>query len=148
MEFRDRNKARHRIKAGLDLTPLITVVFNLILFFMLSSTFVVQSSIQIQTPIAQGSTRLEAKDVSVTLQFGDGGPEGRGRIYVNNEEVLTWDALSQRLAEEVRKRPNAVVLIRPDARVETGRLINALSIASSAGVQFYAIATEPPKASE
>lgn len=148
MQFRNRNKAKHRIRATLELTPLITVVFNLLLFFMLSSTFVVQSSIQIQSPISAGTTRLEAKDLSVTLQYGEGGPDGKGRIYVNNDEVTSWDALSQRLAEEIRQRPNAVVLVRPDARVETGRLVNTLSIATSAGVQYYAIATEPAKAAE
>ena len=73
MNFKDPAKDKHRIRASLDITPLVDVVFNLIIFFMLSSTFVVQSSIQIQTPEAEGTRQLEAKDISVTLQFGEGG---------------------------------------------------------------------------
>lgn len=148
MTFRETGKRRHKIKAGFDLTPLVTVMLNLLIFFILSSTFVVQSSIQVQTPVAEGVSQFEAKDLSVTLQFGEGGPDGQGRIYVNNDEILSWDALSERLGEEIRQRPNARVLIRPDARIETGRLVRVLGIASTAHVQYYAIATEPPKSPE
>lgn len=148
MTFREPGKRRHTIKAGFDLTPLVTVMLNLLVFFILSSTFVVQSSIQIQAPVAGGTTQLEAKDLSITLQSGDGGPDGKGRIYVNNEEVQTWDALSERLGEEVRQQPDTRVLIRPDARIDAGRLIMALGIATKANVRYYAIETEPPRAPE
>ncbi len=148
MTFRDPGKRRHKIKAGFDLTPLVTVMLNLLIFFILSSTFVVQSSIQIQAPVAEATSQFEAQDLSVTLQFGEGGPDGQGRIYVNNDEVATWDALSERLGEEVRQRPNSRVLIRPDARIEASRLISVLGIATKANVQYYAIETEPPKIPE
>ena len=148
MTFRGPGKRRHKIKAGFDLTPLVTVVLNLLIFFILSSTFVVQSSIQIQAPAAEGTSQFEAKDLSVTLQLGEGGPDGQGRIYVNNDEIPSWDALSERLGEEIRQRPDARVLIRPDARIEAGRLIGVLGIATKANVRYYAIETGPPKSSE
>ncbi|NUM54010.1 MAG: biopolymer transporter ExbD [Candidatus Hydrogenedentes bacterium] len=148
MTFREPGKRRHTIKAGFDLTPLVTVMLNLLVFFIISSTFVVQSSIQIQAPVAEGTSQFEAQDLSVTLQVGEGGPDGKGRIYVNTDEIQTWDALTERLGEEVRQRPDARVLIRPDARIEAGRLITVLGIASKADVRYYAIETEPPKAPE
>ena len=148
MTFREPGKRRHKIKAGFDLTPLVTVMLNLLIFFILSSTFVVQSSIQIQAPIAESTSQFDVKDLSITLQVGEGGPDGKGRIYLNNDEISTWDALSERLGEEIRQRPNARVLIRPDARIDAGRLISVLGIATKANVRYYAIETEPPKTSE
>ncbi|MDZ4858262.1 MAG: biopolymer transporter ExbD [Candidatus Hydrogenedentes bacterium] len=148
MNFRAPGAEKHRVKAVLDLTPIIDVVFNLIIFFMLSSTFVVQSSIQIQTPEAEGTRQLEAKDLSVTLLFGEGGPDGLGRIYVDTEEMMTWDALSERLAREMSEQPNSLILVRPDARIETGRLVRVLGIASQVGVKHYAIAAQPPETAE
>jgi biopolymer transport protein ExbD len=148
MTFREPGKRRHKVKAGFDLTPLVTVMLNLLIFFILSSTFVVQSSIQIQAPVAESTSQFEAQDLSVTLQAGEGGPDGKGRVYVNNEEIASWDALSERLGEEMRLRPDARVLIRPDARIEAGRLISAIGIATKANVRYYAIETEPPKPSE
>lgn len=148
MTFREPGKRRHSIKAGFDLTPLVTVMLNLLIFFILSSTFVVQSSIQIQAPVAEATSRLEAQDLSITLQAGDGGPDGKGRVYIDNDEVQTWAALTERLGEEVRQRPDTRVLIRPDARIDAGRLITVLGIASKAEVRYYAIETETPKVAE
>ncbi|MCC6695956.1 MAG: biopolymer transporter ExbD [Candidatus Hydrogenedentes bacterium] len=144
MKFRPAVEEKRKVRASLDLTPLIDVVFNLIIFFMLSSTFVVQSSIQIETPVAEGSESLEQKDVSITLQFGEGGPDGEGRVYLDNEEILDWGNLSTRLSEVMTANPKAMVLIRPDARIETGRLVRVLGIATSVGVERYGIAAEPP----
>ncbi|MCC6488942.1 MAG: biopolymer transporter ExbD [Candidatus Hydrogenedentes bacterium] len=144
MKFRPAVEEKRKVRASLDLTPLIDVVFNLIIFFMLSSTFVVQSSIQIETPVAEGSESLEQKDVSITLQFGEGGPDGEGRVYLDNEEILDWGDLSTRLSEVMTANPKAMLLIRPDARIETGRLVRVLGIATSVGVERYGIAAEPP----
>ena len=147
MTFRAPGKRRHTIKAGFDLTPLVTVMLNLLIFFILSSTFVVQSSIQIQAPVADGTREFGAQDLAITLQVGEGGPDGKGRVYIDSDEMPTWDALSERLGEAMRERPTARVLIRPDARIEAGRLINVLGIATKADVRYYAIETEPPKTS-
>ncbi len=144
MKFRPAVVEKRKIRATLDLTPLIDVVFQLLVFFMLSSTFVVQSSIQIETPTAEGSEALEQKDLTITLQYGEGGPDGQGRVYVNNDEVMTWAELQQRLSAEISARPEVMVLIRPDARIETGRLVQVLGIATSSGIERFGIAAEPP----
>ncbi len=144
MKFRVATVEKRKVRASLDLTPLIDVVFQLLVFFMLSSTFVVQSSIQIETPVAEGSEALEQKDLSITLQYGEGGPDGNGRVYVDNDEISSWAELSRIIADEMAARPETMVLIRPDARIETGRLVQVLGIATSVGVERYGIAAEPP----
>lgn len=142
MKFR-RDRKR-RINPNLDMTPLIDVVFQLLIFFMLSSTFVVQSSIQIEMPEAEGAAQLEQKDLSVTLAYGTGGPEDKGKIYVNNEEVPSIEELTRILSEEVLERPDLLLLIRTDTRTETGRLVEVLGIAKSVGIKKSAIAAQPP----
>ncbi|MBN2308983.1 MAG: biopolymer transporter ExbD [Candidatus Hydrogenedentes bacterium] len=143
MKFRGLDKDKNKIRANVDLTPLIDVVFLLLIFFMLSTTFVVQSSIQIEMPEADGSTELEQKDLSITLAYGTDGPDGGGKIYVNKDEVASMNELSERLAAELEQRPEVFVLIRPDARVETRRLVRVLGIASSVGIERYGIAAQP-----
>lgn len=138
-----RRHAR-RVGPNVDLTPMIDVVFQLILFFMLSATFVVQTSIQIEMPEAEGATELEDKDLSVTLAFGTDGPDGKGRIYVNNDEIPSIEALTERLSEEVRVRPDVQLLVRTDTRTDTGRLVEVLGIATSVGIERYGISAQPP----
>lgn len=134
---------KHRVDASLDLTPLIDVVFQLLIFFMLTSTFVVQSSIQIEMPEAKGVTTLEQKDISITLAFGQGGPGGRGPVYVDSVEVFSIDELTRVLSEKIAERPDIMLLVRTDARTATGRLVEVLGIASSVGITNFGIQARP-----
>lgn len=143
---------KHKVEARLDMTPLIDVVFQQLIFFMLTSAFVVQSSIHIELPEAEGARELETKDISITLThpgFDERGalrPEGfdgQGRIFVNDVEVHGWDALTNVLDSLHRQQPESVVLIRPDAQVSTARLVRVLGIANGVGVTRYGIAARP-----
>ena len=142
MKFR-RDKKR-RVNPHVDLTPLIDVVFQLLIFFMLSATFVVQSSIQIEMPEAEGAAQLEQKDLSVTLAYGTGGPDGRGKIYVDSVEVPTIEELTRILSERVAERPDIMLLVRTDTRTNAGRLVEVLGIANSVGIQKTGIGARPP----
>lgn len=144
MNFRGSLTERRRIKANLDLTPLIDVVFQLVLFFMLSSTFVVQTSIQIEVPQAEGATALEQKNLTVTVTYGEGGPDGLGKIYVNEDEMATWDELTRRLTEEVQARKEPpLLLIRTDGRVPMSQAVRVWGIATSVGIERFGVAAQP-----
>lgn len=148
MKFK-RNSDR-KVKAFLDLTPLIDVVFQLLIFFMLSATFVVQTSIPIEMPKAEGAPKMDQKDLTITLAYPEPGsptgPDGRGAIYVNDEPVPDMNTLATLLqaavAEADEGADGPLVLIRPDARLDTGRLVEVMGIASSVGVKRYGIAAE------
>jgi biopolymer transport protein ExbD len=141
MKFRKRQ--RNRAGSPVDLAPMIDVVFQLLLFFMLSSTFVVQSSIQIEMPKAEGATELEQKDLSVTIAYGEGGPGGKGKVYIDNEEMPNMEALTKRLVDEVQKHPQLQLLVRTDTRTDTGRLVEVLGIANSVGIKRLGIGAQP-----
>jgi len=148
MKFRSSENPRRKVRASLDLTPLIDVVFQLLIFFMLSSTFVVQSSIQIETPKAAGTTNLERKDVTVSLTTEPGGPDGAGLIYLDNEPVVDWADLTDRLAAIVSDRPDVTLLFRCDAAVPFEHFIKAMGYARSVGIERSQIAAEPISAEE
>ncbi len=139
---------RRKVKASVELTPLIDVVFQLLIFFMLSSTFVVQTSIPIEVPESNGVEQLEQKELSITLTHGEEGPDGGGKVFVGDVEIAAWGELTRTLGELHERRPDALVLIRPDTRVNTGRLIKVMGILNSVGIHKYAVAAEPPKETE
>lgn len=138
-----KKETAHRAQPTLDLTPMIDVVFQLLIFFMLSSTFVVQSSIQIEMPNAKGATNLEKKELSITLAYGTDGPEGKGKIYVDETSVDSLEELTQIISSRVADRPDLLVLIRADERSETGRLIEVLGILNSLGISKSSIGAQP-----
>lgn len=146
MKFRKETK--RRVTPHLDMTPLIDVVFQLLIFFMLSATFVVQSSIQIEMPQAEGATTLENKDLSITLAYGEGGPDGKGPVYVDSVEITSMEELSQILSTRVQESPDMMVLVRGDARTNIERLVEVLGIASSVGITHYGLGAQLPDEDE
>ena len=142
MKFKRNNK--RRIVANVEMTPLIDVVFQLLIFFMLSSTFVVQTSIPVEIPESEGTTQLENKDLVISFRPGTGGPDDGGEIYVDDVSIATWEELSSTLAEFSEKKPNATVLFRPDTRIDYGRLVKVLGIASNVGIKSFGFAAQPP----
>ena len=143
MRFKRDN--RRRIKANVEMTPLIDVVFQLLIFFMLSSTFVAQTSIPIEVAESDGAEQVEHKELTITLQQGEGGPENEGRVYINEIEIQNWGELTNTLTELHERAPEAMVLIRPDARVPTGRTIKVMGILNNSGITSYGVEAQPPK---
>ncbi len=144
MKFRSPDKERKKVRASVDLTPLIDVVFQLLIFFMLSATFVVQSSIQIEMPQAEGTSTYEQKDLSVTLTYGEGGPDNGGRIFVEDDEMANWDELAQRLSSEIewRGQEDMRLLIRADGRIPVARNVRVMGIARSLGISRFGLGAQ------
>ena len=143
MKFRETRE--RKVKADVDLTPLIDVVFQLLIFFMLSATFVVQSSIQVEMPTAEGAVELEQKDLSITLVYEEGAPNGAGPIYVDKVLVASYEELSGILAEKKVESPDIQVLVFIDARRQAGDLITVFGIAKSVGLANVGVGANPPE---
>lgn len=142
-----RKRMRDRLRVGVDMTPFIDVVLLLVLFFMLSSTFVVQASIPVELSESDSSEQFEQKDATVTLSFGEGGPDNLGKVFYSEEdsvEIAAWADLTSRLTDFRQRRPEGLLLVRPDRRVSAERLVRVLGIANNVGIQRYGIAAIPP----
>lgn len=141
MNFRRPDRQHKRVRANVDLTPLIDVVFQLLIFFMLSATFVVQSRIEVNVPEAESTAKLEPRSVAVTLTHDEAG----GRVFLGPDEVADMEELGRRLETRLKQEPDLAVVIRADGHVETQRLINVLDIASRLGLDAPpGIAVRPP----
>lgn len=135
-----REGRRLRVRASLDMTALITVVLNLLLFFILGASFTTQFPVTITSAEAEGPIVYEQKDLSITLPY-DGG------IYLNEEQVTGLDEVARILSEAHSQRPEMTVVIRPDARIESTRLIEVLGLVNSIGIKHCTIAARPSSAS-
>ena len=142
MKFKRSNE--RKVRAIIDSTPLIDVVFQLLIFFMLTSSFVVHTTVPVELSEAKGTSELENKEMSITLAFGTGGPEDGGEVFINDVAISHWTQLTRALAELREREPEAGVLIRPDARVPTERLVKVLGFANGVGIKHYGIAAVPP----
>ncbi len=135
IEFTKKNKknSRRGITNTLDLTPVVDVVFNLLIFFALSLNFVATSGgIKVKLPSATSAKPIKAEKLTINITKD-------GKTYLNNDEVK-----EQTLRERLKriKDKNSLVIIRADNTVKHGTVIHIMDIVKSEGFQKLAIAVE------
>ena len=119
----------------IDVTPMIDVVFQLVLFFMVSTTFVSSPGIQVDLPRSSAQTVLsEDRDVNVWMT-ADGG------VYVDDAPV-DMAALLQIFRSRAEVDPNTLVVMKADEGVSHGRVVTVMDMARGEGLTRLAIATE------
>ncbi|ACN82677.1 biopolymer transporter ExbD [Brachyspira hyodysenteriae] len=131
MKFR----RRFNIKSGIDLTPMIDIVFNLLIFFMVGSTIIVTPQIEISLPkstSAVGSDKNETVVISISKD---------GQKYINGYISEDIDADLKKLADTEGELEKPVE-IRSDQDVKTQTLISVIDSVKNAGFTRLSIATE------
>ncbi|MEW6534230.1 MAG: biopolymer transporter ExbD [Candidatus Auribacterota bacterium] len=120
-----------------DITPLVDVVFLLLIFFMLSSSFILQPGIPVDLPQANETPQHQEENLVVTLTR-------EHQLFFNNERV-TFEGLQRRLRSMARKNKDGMLIIKADANTRHGRVVDIMNSARQAGIERMAIATQPEK---
>lgn len=123
----------------LNLTPLIDVVFCLIIFFVVTTTFDDRSALNIQLPTASPS---EALPVGEPLQVQI---DAEGRYFIAGNEVLRRDgaALREALEQIAGDDRERSVILRADARTPHQAVVTAMDALGAVGFTQLSIATVP-----
>ena len=129
MEFAGRKP----LSGGVNLVPLINIVFLLLIFFMVSSTFITPDEFNIDLPESEQVQVSQLQPIVVLIGV-DGG------LALNNRE-LDLDDLESSLAAALAIDPDAEVLIRADAEATTADVVNVLRRARAVGIERVAMAT-------
>ena len=118
----------------MDIVPLINIVFLLLIFFMLTSSFLFQPGIKINLPRAVTSEVLHEQNVAITVT-------SENLLYINDTAVSMAE-LSKKMSKEiaVSKKP---VLIKADRRASLGKVVEVWDICRASGVSQVNIATNP-----
>jgi len=121
----------------LELTPLIDMVFQLLIFFMLTTTFAVnvkEGGIEVELPKAK-STQIASMTKHLVIAILKD-----GRMIVGGE-THSVDSLRQKLTEIHKENPKTMVVMQADTTVDHGTVVRAMDIAAEVGLKRLAIAT-------
>jgi len=127
-----RLKRRTEIKKGyIDMAPLIDVVFQLLIFFMLTSNFVLQPGIKVNLPKAISSEVIRSENLVVTLS-------GQDLLFLNDQPTTI-----QLLVPQIRQaaQDNKTVLLRADTSASLGRVVEIWDLCRESGIPQINIAT-------
>lgn len=120
-----------------DVTPMADIVFLLLIFFMLSSTFVIEPGIKIRLPKAKTSMIQPEEKVILSITKDN-------KIYINDRRVR-----AKTLVDEIRKslagKKDKLLILKADSRVLHGMVVEVLDKAKLAGAEKLAIASEKIK---
>jgi len=132
------NLKPHRTEElDLNLTPLIDVVFLLLIFFMVSTTFDKQSKLKIQLPEASASASKQSAD-SVVL-----GIDAKGRYFINDRQLVNTQLKTLKLAlmKTVGENKKVPLILRADANTPHQFVVRAMDAAAQLGLTRLSIAT-------
>ena len=130
MRFKKHMELEHGLKQ-IDIAPLIDMVFQLLIFFMLTSSFVMQPGIKVNLPRAVTSEVVKYENIEVVLS-------GENIIYLNNKVVTTQELKG--LLKDASKRKQAI-LIKADKRASLGRVVEVWDMCRDLEITQINIAT-------
>ena len=129
---RSRRKANQAV--DIPMAPLIDMVFILLIFFIVTTTFVRETGLPVQRPQSSTAQALEAKNLLV-------GVGAQGHVHVEGRRV---DLLSLRSIVErrVRSRPDISVVLVVDEATPTGTLVRVMDECREGGATKIAVASQ------
>ena len=133
MNFRDRDRADDDYQ--LDITPLIDVVFQLLVFFMVTTSFSQTAGIQVSLP--KGKSRdISHQQVELIVAIT---PEGQ---IIFKGKPVSLDQLRTSLTAIQKDSPDAQVIVQADSSVAHGHVVTVMDMAKTVGFERLAIGLE------
>lgn len=127
-------EGRKKIPYGINLVPLINIVFLLLIFFMLSTTLVTPDKFDIELPVSDKKDSLGTGPIVVLIKAD-------GSVALNNT-LLTMNQLSSFLESQIRTGLKPELMIRADASANTADVVSVLRQAKIAGIERVSLATQ------
>jgi biopolymer transport protein ExbD len=130
---------RLRDEPEISLTPLIDVVFTLIIFFVVTTTFDSRAALQVKLPQASAREVTDPSD-ALLIQI-----DAKGRYFVGASEVLKSDPASLReaIVRVAGDKRDQTVLLRADANTPHQSVVTAMDVLGKLGFARLSIATAP-----
>lgn len=125
---RDRNTS-----VFVDIAPLIDIVFILLIFFLVTATFVRDTGVEVERPRAVMAQAIEPTSMRISIT-------ATGAIHTEGQPV-TLDELAGRVSGFMSRDRNGSVIVIPDRAVPAGRLIEVMDVARQAGAKDVVAAT-------
>jgi len=121
----------------INITPLIDIVFLLLIFFMVSTTFKQEFEVGIDLPEASSEARLVNKTIEITI-------DAKGRYFINQQQLVNTqgDTLRRALAKVAGNDRSLPVILSADANTPHQAVITALDATRQLGFSRLTFATQ------
>lgn len=129
-----RRRQTAQLDTSIDIGPLIDIVFILLIFFMVTTTFVKDMTLELERPSASSSTMASSKAIRLFI-------DKAGDIYLDGEPIRVW-LIQSKLRDLLSTSTQKSILVVIDEGVPSGKLIEVVDQARLAGATSVGVATE------
>ncbi|MFO7750479.1 MAG: biopolymer transporter ExbD [Desulfobacteraceae bacterium] len=127
-------KKRPRYQMAAPLTSLIDIVFMLLIYFLLTTNFMVDEGIKVKLPKAQASAPQTKKEITVYV-------DRDGRTSIHDKPVPDQE-IFKTLKALMANHQNPVVVVKADRAVVLNKAVRVMDLAKAAGAGKLCLATE------
>ena len=120
--------------SGIDISPLIDVVFLLLIFFIVTTVFVKETGVEVSKPRAASAEDLERQAILIAVT-------SESRVWHGGREI-GFDGVRAVVAALLEENPESPVVIRADAAAPTDATVKVIDAAKLAGAESVSLATE------
>ena len=121
----------------INITSLIDVIFMLLLFFMITSTFLEQPGIKLELPTAKTSANTEPQEYVLTV-------DKKGELFLNRQSV-TLAGLEAAIRKALPQMKDSALVLKADQEITHGLVVRVMDMAKRGGVKKLIIGTKPEK---
>lgn len=136
-------KRQSQEEVTVNLTPLIDIVFLLLIFFMVSTTFTKENHLSIDLPEASSDNKSVPPQAVEIVISANGDFSVNEQVLINNQ----LDTLKRALVKTLGERETAPVVITADAKTPHEAVVRAMDAAGQAGLVNLSITTRQPSES-
>jgi biopolymer transport protein ExbD len=123
-------------ETGIDISPLIDCVFILLIFFIVTTTFVEETGVEVDKPQAASSVQLEKNSILIAITE-------KGEVVYGGREIGFGGV--QPLVKRMLQKEEVPVIIQADGTAQSGLLVRVLDEAKLAGAVKVSVATTQTK---
>ena len=131
---RFRHSTVSETSGSIDISPLIDVVFLLLIFFIVTTVFVSETGVEVSKPRAAASEDLDRQAILIAVT-------SESRVWQGGREI-GQDGVRAVVAALLEETPETPVLIRADAATPTQATVQVIDSAKLAGAESVSLATE------
>jgi len=123
-------------EAIIDMTPMLDVVFIMLIFFIVSTTFIQEQGVEINSPSSSLGAKPKSKGIIIAI-------DDAGQAWYEQKQV-SLAQVANAVVTKLAEKADLSVLIKADENTPTGDLIRLLDEVRGLGITQVAVATKAP----
>jgi biopolymer transport protein ExbD len=129
-----RKRFHEEEEAEVDMTPMLDIVFIMLIFFIVTTSFVKESGFDVNKPKAQQASKKKSANIFIAI-------DGAGRIHME-KRVVDIKRVRANVERMLAESPEAQVMIQGDVDTKHGIIVKVMDQVKAAGIERLMVAAE------